>query len=80
MRVLEQSTGTKVNIVANNETNLEIVFRMWTSDFWLSVRRLGLLEFEYPVQFPGTLLEQSRRDDETVKLVFLFIVSVCLGL
>ena len=80
LRVLEQSAGTKDNIVANNETNLEIVFRMWTSDFWLSVRRLGLLEFEDPIQFPGTLLEQSRRDDETVELIFLFIVSVGFGL
>lgn len=52
LRILEQSARTKVNIVANNEANLEIVFRMWTSNLWLSVRRLGLLEFEDPVQFP----------------------------
>jgi len=73
--VLEQSAGAKVNVVANNEADLEIVFWMRTCDLGLSLRRLSLLEFEDPVQFPGTLLEQARRDDNTVKLVF-FIVSV----
>lgn len=76
MRVLEQSTGAEVYIVANNETNLEIVLRMWASDTGLSLRRLSLLEFEDPLQFPGALLEQSRRDDKTIKLIFFVIVGV----
>jgi hypothetical protein len=80
LRVLEQSAGAEVNIVANNEANLEIVLRMWTSDLGLSVRRLSLLELEDPVQFPGTLLEQARGDDETIKLVIFIFVGVGFGL
>ena len=78
--ILEQSTGAQVNIVTDNEANLKIVLRMWTSDLGISICRPSLLEFEDPVQFPGTLLEQARRNDETVKLVFFILVSVGFGL
>jgi hypothetical protein len=80
LRVLEQAAGTKVNVIADNETNLEIVLRMWTSDFGLPVRQLSLLELKDPVQFPGALLEQTRGDDKTIKLVLFFIVGVSFGL
>ena len=80
LRILEQSTGAEVNIVANNEANLEIILRMRTNDLGLSVRRLSLLELEDPVQFPGTFLEQARRDDETIELVVLIFIGVGLGL
>jgi len=76
LRILEQSTWAKVNIVANNEANLEIVLWMWNSDLGLSFRWLSLLELEDPVQFPGTLLEQTRRNDETVKLVLFIFIGV----
>ena len=78
--ILEQSAGAEVNIVANNEANLEIVLRVWTSDLGLSVRRPSLLDLEDPIQFPGTLLEPARRDDETIKLVIFVFIGVGFGL
>jgi hypothetical protein len=60
--ILEQPTWAKVDIIANDEPNFEIVLWMWSSDLGLSIHRLSLLEFEDPVQFPGTLVEQAGRD------------------
>ena len=73
---LEQSTGAELNIVANNEANLEIILRVRAKDLGLSVRRLSLLELEDPVQFPGTLLEQARGDDETIELIIFIFIGI----
>ena len=40
LHILEQSAGVDINIIANGETNLEIVLRMWASDLWLFASRL----------------------------------------
>lgn len=80
LRLVEQSAGAEVNVVADDKADFEIVFRMWTSDLGLSLRRLGLLELEDPVEFPGTLVEQTGRNQKTVELVFIFIVGVGLRL
>lgn len=74
--ILEESTGAKVDIITNNQANLEIVLRMWASDLGLPFNRLLLLEFEDPVQFPGALVEQTRRNQKTIKLVFFIFVGV----
>lgn len=80
LRILKQSARTEVNVVAYDKADLEIVLRVWTGNLGLSVHRLSLLEFEEPVQFPGTLLKEARRDDEPIELVILFVVGVGLGL
>lgn len=74
--ILEESTGAKVDIITNNQANLEIVLRMWASDLGLPFNRLLLLEFEDPVQFPGALVEQTGRNQKTIKLVFFIFVGV----
>lgn len=74
--ILEQSAGAKVDIITNNQADLEIVLRMWASDLGLPFHRLVLLEFEDPVQFPGPLVEQTRRNQKTVKLVFFILIGV----
>ena len=80
LRTLEQSTGAEVNIIANNEANLEIVLRVRAENLGLSIRRLSLLELEDPVQFPGTLLEQTRGDDETIELIIFIFIGIGFGL
>jgi hypothetical protein len=62
LRILEQSTGAEIDVITNDEANLEIVLGMWAGDLGLPVHRLVLLEFEDPVQFPGTLVEQAGGD------------------
>lgn len=80
LRVLEQPTGAEVNIIANDKADLKIVLRMWTSDLGLCVYWPGLLEFKDPVEFPGTFVEQARRNQKTIKLVCFFVVRVSLWL
>lgn len=62
LRVLEQSTGAEVDVIANDKADFEIVLWMWTSDLGLSFHWLGLLELQDPIKFPGTFVEQTRRD------------------
>lgn len=78
--ILEQSTGAEVNIVTNDKANFEVVLRMWASDLGFPVHLLILLKFKNPVQLPGTLVEQTGRNQKTIKLVFFIIVGVGFGL